>query len=305
VKELNISNLIGTPLLKGYMHGFFMDLGLYNKLKAVSEPQAYEEWRKKKLKDKLEEKRKSRISIQKKLPKVNREYAQRVIHKAEKTGAKTKDAQNPLEDDRFSAMFTQRDFQIDEEAEEFKLRNPSGPVKMDEEESEDEVLGESFKEIEDSSSDEHSPSPSDSDAVFSESSDDDNGKGFDTEKGKTKLFMKQQTKGTVSSSMKPSKKQKTAAGRMPKFFEVDESENITDLAMDEKSERKQKINQKRLQKQRLLSQRLKEEEIDQDFGDLNKSRLKIQKGGGAVREMTFFPSENKSKTKPKSKFKRK
>jgi ribosome biogenesis protein ENP2 len=70
VEELNAANLVGTPLLRGYMHGYFMDVNLYNKLKAVSEPFAYEEWRKKKLREKLEAKRTSRISIKKKLPKV-------------------------------------------------------------------------------------------------------------------------------------------------------------------------------------------------------------------------------------------
>ena len=43
---------------------------LKKRLKAVSEPFAYEEYRKKKVKDKMDEKRKSRISIRTNLPKV-------------------------------------------------------------------------------------------------------------------------------------------------------------------------------------------------------------------------------------------
>mgnify|MGYP001127818962 CR=1 FL=1 len=32
VEELGVSNLVGTPLLKGYMHGFFIDMALYRYL---------------------------------------------------------------------------------------------------------------------------------------------------------------------------------------------------------------------------------------------------------------------------------
>lgn len=53
VEELNATNLIGTPLLRGYMHGFFMDVSLYAKLQAVSQPAAYEEWRKKRVQVRL------------------------------------------------------------------------------------------------------------------------------------------------------------------------------------------------------------------------------------------------------------
>lgn len=31
VEELGVSNLIGTPLLRGYMHGYFMDMKLYTR----------------------------------------------------------------------------------------------------------------------------------------------------------------------------------------------------------------------------------------------------------------------------------
>ncbi|CAN0391607.1 unnamed protein product, partial [Discosporangium mesarthrocarpum] len=81
VEELGVSNLVGTPLLRGYMHGYFMDMKLYTRLKAVSEPFAYEEYRKKRLREKMEEKRESRISLKNTLPKVNRAMAQRILRK--------------------------------------------------------------------------------------------------------------------------------------------------------------------------------------------------------------------------------
>lgn len=50
MEELSAGGLIGTPALKGYMHGFFMEMKLYSKLRAVSKPFEYEEHRKKKIK---------------------------------------------------------------------------------------------------------------------------------------------------------------------------------------------------------------------------------------------------------------
>lgn len=45
---------LGTPMVKSYMHGFFMDMKLYNKLRAVSKPFEYEEHRKKLIQQKIE-----------------------------------------------------------------------------------------------------------------------------------------------------------------------------------------------------------------------------------------------------------
>ena len=47
VEELGATALIGTPQLRGYMHGFFVEMKLYSKLRAVSRPFEYEEHRKK------------------------------------------------------------------------------------------------------------------------------------------------------------------------------------------------------------------------------------------------------------------
>lgn len=79
VDELGISNLIGTPLMKGYMHGFFIDMALYTKLRAVANPFEYEEWKRNKIREKIEERRKSRISQQKRLPKVNAQLAAKLL----------------------------------------------------------------------------------------------------------------------------------------------------------------------------------------------------------------------------------
>ena len=44
--KLQASNLIGTPVLKSYMHGYFMDLKAYQKLVNETDPFAYENYKK-------------------------------------------------------------------------------------------------------------------------------------------------------------------------------------------------------------------------------------------------------------------
>lgn len=67
--KLGLTHLVGTPLLRAYMHGFFIDNRLYGKAKAIADPFAYDAYRAKRVAAKLEEERRSRISLVKKLPK--------------------------------------------------------------------------------------------------------------------------------------------------------------------------------------------------------------------------------------------
>ena len=122
VDDLGAAGLIGTPMLRGYMHGFFIEMKLYSKLRAVSKPFEYEEHRKKRIRDKIEEKRQSRIVPQKRLPKVNSALAEKL---SSGTGKAKTQASAILQDERFSALFKREEFQQDEESFDFKLRNPS------------------------------------------------------------------------------------------------------------------------------------------------------------------------------------
>uniref|UniRef100_H2YS54 Nucleolar protein 10 n=1 Tax=Ciona savignyi TaxID=51511 RepID=H2YS54_CIOSA len=130
VQTLGLSNLVGTSLLRAYMHGYFIDMRLYHKALAVANPFAYKEYRKRKIKEKIEEARANRVHV-KKLPKVNRQLADKLISRAAddelKSGKKKKmkrEAVSLLEDSRFKSMFEDPSFQVDEESEEFKLLNP-------------------------------------------------------------------------------------------------------------------------------------------------------------------------------------
>ena len=114
LEELSLTNMIGTNMLRSYMHGFFMDIRLYTKVKAVADPFAYANYVKDTVNKKIEEKRANRISIPKKLPKVNADFAQSLLEGSNKKKKTTEadepapeiDAKNPLMDSRFSQMFS-------------------------------------------------------------------------------------------------------------------------------------------------------------------------------------------------------
>ena len=136
--KLHLTHLIGTKMLRAYMHGFFMDNRLYGKAKAIAEPFSYEDFKKKKVKEKLEEERQSRITIKKKAPKVNAMLAARLANGEEAEGEEFVDEDgdkvdgiapggNLLEDDRFAAMFKDSAFEINEEDETYKMLHPNAP----------------------------------------------------------------------------------------------------------------------------------------------------------------------------------
>uniref|UniRef100_A0A673CBE5 Nucleolar protein 10 n=1 Tax=Sphaeramia orbicularis TaxID=375764 RepID=A0A673CBE5_9TELE len=129
LENLGLSHLVGSSLLRAYMHGFFMDIRLYHKVKNMVNPFAYEEYRKDKIRQKIEESRTQRVQM-KTLPKVNKELALKLMEEgddeAELAARKKKGKALPsiLGDDRFKMMFENPDYQVDEQSEEFRLLNP-------------------------------------------------------------------------------------------------------------------------------------------------------------------------------------
>eukprot|EP00163_Fabomonas_tropica_P008529 TRINITY_DN18265_c0_g1_i1.p1 TRINITY_DN18265_c0_g1~~TRINITY_DN18265_c0_g1_i1.p1 ORF type:complete len:676 (-),score=182.89 TRINITY_DN18265_c0_g1_i1:108-2135(-) len=138
LQSLGLNHLVGTNLLRPYMHGFFMDMRLYTRTKAISEPFAYEQYRKERIQKKINEKRENRISIQRKIPKVNQAFAEELADRAEaaltQTGKKKKknaQSEKLLQDDRFSSMFNRPEFQIDTDHYDYKRLHPSQAAMAD------------------------------------------------------------------------------------------------------------------------------------------------------------------------------
>ena len=173
-----------------------MDISLYNRIRAVANPFEYEEYRKKKLKERLEAKRASRIApkeTRKKKTSVNPDFAERLQDKAESSTTKAgKMASQILADDRFGSLFTNPDYEIDEEDEDFKLRNPSGVAASkrkqkddmdsddDDDDDDDDVENPAgFRRVESDDDDDEDDSDDDEEENYSDDdSDDDSDDGF-------------------------------------------------------------------------------------------------------------------------------
>ena len=116
LEKLSLSDVVGTNLVKPYMHGFFISIKLYNKMKAVSDPFAWENYRKQRIREKIEEGRASRLSlVQKKTGvSVNKELSEVLKEEADDNSKKS------WMDPRFaSSLFSNTDFQIDTNSADF------------------------------------------------------------------------------------------------------------------------------------------------------------------------------------------
>lgn len=162
LRTLNLDHLIGrTNLLRPYMHGYFVGQQLYDEARLITNPYIWEEERAKRVKDKIDKERESRIRGKKKANvKVNKRLAEKLMHVEEKNerkkaqrvlerggDAEMVDAPVPvpapeptpaaapnappapgkslLADSRFSKLFEDEDFAIDETSHEFRMLNPS------------------------------------------------------------------------------------------------------------------------------------------------------------------------------------
>uniref|UniRef100_A0A915AVI3 Nucleolar protein 10 n=2 Tax=Parascaris univalens TaxID=6257 RepID=A0A915AVI3_PARUN len=136
LEDVGLSHLIGTNILRAYMHGYFIDIRLYNKAKTLTQPFAYENYKRKKLVEKMNDERINLSIIKKaneKIPKVNKELAAKLQSEMslleekvdKRTKKKGKQASSVLTDQRFASLFTNPDFEVDQDSEQYKLINPA------------------------------------------------------------------------------------------------------------------------------------------------------------------------------------
>ncbi|KAI0102986.1 WD40-repeat-containing domain protein [Nemania sp. FL0031] len=127
LRSLSMDHLIGkTNLLRPYMHGYFVASKLYEQARLIANPFAFQEERTKRIKEKIEKERSSRIRGNKKV-KVNQKLVDKLLKRQEKRAIVDTNA-GVLGDDRFSRMFEDEEFEIDENSGEFKALNPSTKV---------------------------------------------------------------------------------------------------------------------------------------------------------------------------------
>lgn len=118
LKALSLHSLIGTNLLRAYMHGYFIDHRLYQKAKIANDPFVFEKYKEEEVEKQLKKDRK-RAPIAPKVD-VNSELYLKL-----KSEGKTE----TLEDDRFNIMFKDPEMVIDKENDRYKLLKPVSATK--------------------------------------------------------------------------------------------------------------------------------------------------------------------------------
>ncbi|CCI42709.1 unnamed protein product [Albugo candida] len=278
IQKLGLGHLIGTPLLKAYMHGFFMDARLYNKVKAIAEPFAYETWRKQQIAAKMEAKQGNRISIQSKLPKVNRAAAERILNADAKRKSKQSApaTSNLLEDDRFSNMFANKDFEIDEENDTYKLLHPTTSKDKQNKRLQAADIDSDVQSDEGDSDGSVAPS-----SIEGKCSDDSTSEEDEMSEPEVLLETKsRQTKSQDKASL-------NKAGM--KYSELGNLVGKQDLlAVGSRKDQQQRINKKRLA-HLSLAERM-QQQSDQVTSTFTRD---TSRGGAYTREMKFFPSRSK------------
>lgn len=133
LKSLNLGHLVGTTnLLRPYMHGYFVASKLYEQARLIANPYVWDDERAKRVREKIEKERASRIRGSKKV-KVNQNLVDKMLKRQERRG-KIDEEMGVLGDERFGKLFEDDEFEVDETSREFQMLNPStkiGRSKMD------------------------------------------------------------------------------------------------------------------------------------------------------------------------------
>ncbi|XP_077668651.1 nucleolar protein 10 isoform X2 [Eretmochelys imbricata] len=270
LENLGLAHLIGSPLLRAYMHGFFMDIRLYHKVKMMVNPFAYEEYRKEKIRQKIEETRAQRVQL-KKLPKVNKDLALKLIEEEEEQQPtrkkKQKNLPNILTDDRFKVMFENPDFQVDEKSEEFRLLNPLVSKISEKRKKKLKILEQQEAQEQE---EEEEPEGKPSDAESSETSDDE--RGWVEEVRKQRKLLRQEEKVKRQERFKEG--QQTTL--KPQFLELKTGEEFRSF---KDSAKKQKLMKKTLGDRLKLEEKLGTLSVSDTTVGSKQMTFKLKKSG--------------------------
>jgi len=124
LQEMGLDHLVGSPLLRAHLHGYFMDIRLYRKAASAKPASALENMKKDMVRKQIEAQREGRVKIETKVPKVNKDLFIKLKVDEDKDKKKKKNAGDLLVDDRFGALFTDDRFEVDKDDETYRLINP-------------------------------------------------------------------------------------------------------------------------------------------------------------------------------------
>jgi ribosome biogenesis protein ENP2 len=119
LQALGAEKLIGTPVVKAYMHGFWMDRKVHAKLRDVAEPFRFEQFQQKRIQEELDKQRPMRMPVRVKTEtkgEVNQRLQRELSEKISQIENKKENviATKILEDSRFSKLWSNKDFEVEE-----------------------------------------------------------------------------------------------------------------------------------------------------------------------------------------------
>lgn len=230
LKSLGLSHLIGTNVLKAYMHGYFLHQKLYRRVVDVAEPFAYENYRKQKAREKIEAQRQSRItkvkfgSKAKRKVKVNQSVVD-ALQEQKKNGKRGSSANiSVLEDERFAAMFSNADFAVNEESERYQFLNPganerNAKRRADEGDSDEEYL-ERFELVDEGNEDQNGNEPKNDNLWSSEEDGESDANDFIDDDDEDEQIAPEKPRKAAKS------KSESKKGRIPKMYEIDRDADL-------------------------------------------------------------------------------
>ncbi|KAF3095910.1 hypothetical protein TWF569_010059 [Orbilia oligospora] len=159
LEQLSLSHLVGSSVLRPYMHGYFVKQELYEQARLIANPWGWEEQRKRMVQERIEKEREGRIrssgkkvaskvkvnqKLAERLAKLEEKLDRRAARKAEKEKEKAmaegdedmegedeageekaQEQTKVMEDPRFKDLWTNPDFEVDETSFQYMLHNPS------------------------------------------------------------------------------------------------------------------------------------------------------------------------------------
>jgi len=124
LQDLGLDHLVGSPLLRAHLHGYFMDVRLYRKAASARPANSVENMKRNLIQRQIEAQREGRVKIETKVPKVNQDLFIKLKVDEDDKKKKKKKAGDLLNDDRFSALFSDQRFEVDKEDDAFRLIQP-------------------------------------------------------------------------------------------------------------------------------------------------------------------------------------
>lgn len=266
VAKLGISHLIGSNVLRAYMHGYFIDNELYDKVNLIANPNSIKDEREREIRKRIEKERESRIrstgAFTNTKIKVNKEYVGQLQNKL---GSEA--TENVVNDDRFKEMFEDPRFQIDQDNHDYKQLNPvqsslSGPKPLTAAEESDEERMAMRNKNDISDSDEESES--------------------DSEDERNRELYKQKIKEQLKKKQERKKKEREEAKQyMSKIKSVDKADDINITGDSTKSI--------------SFGKQAKIQNENSKVSKEKRSNTRIRKNAVGEGEITFIPTIKQSK----------